>query len=119
MHLSLTISLAVLWTGAVSAYLNPRASAPKCGKKLQRRAWHTLSTKQKKDYIKAELCLIGKPATIGLPDATNRYEELQQIHRIPAAVSHNVGAFLPYHRLHMHAHERALRDECGYKGAQP
>jgi len=119
MHFSLTVSLVVLWTSVVSTHSIPRASVPKCGKKLQRKAWHTLSTKEKKDYINAELCLINKPATLGLPDATNRFEELQQIHRIPASISHNVGAFLPYHRLHMHAHERALREECGYKGAQP
>ncbi|KAM7197047.1 tyrosinase [Naviculisporaceae sp. PSN 640] len=62
---------------------------------------------------------MAKPATLGLPSTTNRFEELQSIHQIPAAITHNVGAFLPYHRLHMHAHERALREECGYKGAQP
>jgi len=119
MQLSLTLSLVLLWINVVSAYSIPRAPAAKCRKKLRRKPWHTLSTKEKKDYIDAELCLINKPATLGLPDATNRFEELQQIHRIPAAISHNVGAFLPYHRLHMHAHELAMREECGYKGAQP
>ena len=87
--------------------------------KNQRKAWHTLSNKEKKDYIDAELCLMGKPATLGLPGTQNRFEELQAIHQIPAAISHNVGAFPPYHRLHMHAHEHAMREECGYKGAQP
>ena len=62
---------------------------------------------------------MSKPATLGLPAATNRFEELQSIHQIPASITHNVGAFLPYHRLHMHAHERAMREECGYKGTQP
>ena len=27
--------------------------------------------------------------------------------------------FLPWHRLFNHAYEQALRNECGYKGAQP
>ncbi|KAK1749924.1 tyrosinase [Echria macrotheca] len=99
----------------------PPPPPAKCtkGKKLKRKAWHTLSNKEKKDYINAELCLLAKPATLGLPFTTNRFEELQSIHQIPASITHGVGAFLPYHRLHMHAHEKALREECGYKGAQP
>lgn len=62
---------------------------------------------------------MSKPATLGLPATANRFEELQSIHQIGGFITHFVGAFLPYHRLHMRAHERALREECGYKGAQP
>jgi tyrosinase len=29
------------------------------------------------------------------------------------------GAFLPFHRMMMHAHEEALRTECNYTGYQP
>jgi tyrosinase len=29
------------------------------------------------------------------------------------------GAFLPFHRMMMHAHESALRNECNYTGYQP
>ncbi|KAM7191450.1 tyrosinase [Rhypophila sp. PSN 637] len=104
---------------AVAAPRAPPPKPKKCKKKLKRKAWHTLKKKEKKEYIDAELCLMSKPATLGLPAAANRFEELQSIHQIPAFITHAVGAFLPYHRLHMHAHERALREECGYKGAQP
>lgn len=39
-----------------------------------------------------------------------------------ATVEANVleqGAFLPFHRLLMHAHEKFLQEECGYDGTQP
>lgn len=32
---------------------------------------------------------------------------------------HQQGYFLPFHRLILHAHETLLREECGYRGAQP
>ena len=32
---------------------------------------------------------------------------------------HDVGAFLPWHRLYMRVHELLLQSECGYTGAQP
>jgi len=98
---------------------SPPGGGKKCTKKLKRKAWHKHTAKEKKAYIDAELCLMAKPATLGLPATQNRFEELQSIHQIPASITHGVGAFLPYHRLHMHAHERALREECGYNGAQP
>lgn len=81
---------------------------PKCRNKLQRKAWlvilrgsglgrhclhghrHTLSKKEKKAYIDAELCLMKKPAKLGLPGATVRFEELQANHQIQAAITHNV-----------------------------
>ncbi|KAK5657254.1 hypothetical protein OQA88_3313 [Cercophora sp. LCS_1] len=110
--------IAALWASATVASPLPR-SEDKCVTKLQRRAWHTFSNDEKKAYIAADLCLMNKPATLGLPGAKNRYEELQAIHQIQAAITHNVGAFLHYHRLHMFAHERAIREECGFQGAQP
>lgn len=59
----------------------PPPPPPKeCTKKLQQKAWHTLTNKQKKDYINADLCLMGKPATLGLPATTNRFKELQSIY---------------------------------------
>jgi hypothetical protein len=58
--------------------------------KNQRKAWHTLSNKEKKAYIDAELCLMRKPATLGLPGATNRFEEMQSIHQVQGAIIHNV-----------------------------
>lgn len=51
--------------------------------------------------------------------AKNRWDELVYGHVINSNIIHNVGAFLPWHRLYMRAHEKLLQDECGYTGAQP
>jgi hypothetical protein len=32
---------------------------------------------------------------------------------------HFSGIFMPWHRWFVHTYEKALRDECGYKGYQP
>lgn len=112
------VTLAV-FASATSAVVTPRSPTGQCETKLQRKAWHTLSAAEKRAYIDAELCLIKLPATLGLTGAKNRFEELQSAHQVQAAITHGVGAFLPFHRLHMYAHEQLLRSECGYKGAQP
>ncbi|KAH8844659.1 hypothetical protein MCOR27_009202 [Pyricularia oryzae] len=90
-----------------------------CTNPGQRHAWHTLSNADKKAYIDAELCLMAKPASLGLPGTRTKFDELQAIHQLQAYSTHHVGAFLPFHRLMMHAHETALRDDCGYTGRQP
>ncbi|KAK0752696.1 hypothetical protein B0T18DRAFT_450835 [Schizothecium vesticola] len=108
-----------VFASAISAVVTPRSPTGQCETKLQRKAWHTLSVAEKKSYIDAELCLMKLPATLGLTGAKNRFEELQSAHQVQAAITHGVGAFLPFHRLHMYAHEQLLRNECGYKGAQP
>ncbi|SPO04626.1 uncharacterized protein DNG_07311 [Cephalotrichum gorgonifer] len=113
-----------LWAGQIIAA--PECHGPgnhgpqrPCKHKLKRKAWHTFTRKEKKAYIDADLCLMGLPATLGFPGAKNRFEELQWTHQVQASIIHSVGAFLPFHRLLMHAHEKILREECGYKGAQP
>jgi len=78
------------------------------------------------------------PAKLGLPGARTRFDEFQAIHQLQAYATHHVvcleprpsklvtisrsqltfplqGAFLPFHRLLMLAHETALRDECNYQ----
>ncbi|KAM7201564.1 Di-copper centre-containing protein [Naviculisporaceae sp. PSN 640] len=104
---------------AVTFLLMGSALAAPCQSPGKRRAWHTLSNPEKLDYINAELCLMKKPATLGLPGAKTRFDELQAIHQLQAYATHFVGAFLPFHRLMMQTHEDALRNECGYKGYQP
>ncbi|KAM7188371.1 Di-copper centre-containing protein [Rhypophila sp. PSN 637] len=104
---------------AVVLVLACSAIAAPCENPAKRRAWHTLSNPEKLEYINAELCLMKKPATLGLPGAKTRFDELQAIHALQAYATHFVGAFLPFHRLMMHTHETALRNECGYTGYQP
>ncbi|GAB1316309.1 hypothetical protein MFIFM68171_06519 [Madurella fahalii] len=119
MLLSLTSLLLAACTSPVWAVSTLRAPNGTCTTKLQRRAWHTFTVEEKKAYIDADLCLMSLPATLGLNGTKNRFEELQAIHQVQSSITHGVGAFLPYHRLHMYAHEQVMRDECGYTGAQP
>ncbi|SPO07230.1 uncharacterized protein DNG_09924 [Cephalotrichum gorgonifer] len=115
--LRMLLTLAAAATSA--AKCNPSPPAKQCKTKSQRQAWHTYTDEQKRAYIDAELCLMNKPATLGLSAAKNRFEELQAVHVLQSGITHGVGAFLPFHRLHMHAHELLLKTECGYGGTQP
>lgn len=59
------------------------------------------------------------PPTIGIEGAENRWDEMMYGHIVQSNIIHGVGAFLPWHRLYMRAHEIILQTECGYTGAQP
>jgi len=86
---------------------------------LQRKAWQALTKREKLAYLDATKCLMKLPATYGFPGTRTRFDELQAVHIMQAEWTHEVGAFLPFHRFLMHTHEKLMRDECGYKGAQP
>lgn len=88
--------------------------------KLRRRAWHTFSPSEKQSYLDAELCLMWqKPARTDHPTVVSLFDDLQATHSRQVWRVHGSGWFLPFHRYLMWAHEKLLRDECGYKGAQP
>ncbi|KAI3392966.1 hypothetical protein diail_4914, partial [Diaporthe ilicicola] len=79
-----------------------------------------LTDEEKQAYIKADLCLISSPAKTGtIEGAITRWDELHYMHIVQSNVIHNVGAFLPFHRLYVRAHEILLQTECNYTGAQP
>ncbi|KAK4161064.1 hypothetical protein QBC43DRAFT_380935 [Cladorrhinum sp. PSN259] len=95
--------LAVLFATEVAlAAPLARVANNTCTNPQVRKACHTLSRDEKMAYKDAELCLMSKPATLGLPE-----------------IAHSAGQFLPFHRLYVRAHEHALFQECGYTGAQP
>lgn len=85
----------------------------------QRKAWHDLTSEDKSAYIEAELCLMNSPPRTGHPLAQNRWDEFTITHTVQTQWVHNVGAFLPWHRYFVLAHENALRYECNYTGYQP
>ncbi|KAI5850689.1 hypothetical protein BZA05DRAFT_338477 [Tricharina praecox] len=97
----------------------PAKPGRKCMQRLRRRAWQVLTTREKKNYINAELCLMSRPAQTGLTAAVTRFDDLIKAHQVQAVVVHGDGWFLPFHRLIIWAHEKLLREECGYKGTQP
>lgn len=98
-----------------------------------------LSKREKLAYLDAEKCLMKLPAKYGLPGTRTRFDELQAVHAMQTEWTHEVvrrrlltddfvvrlfakqakGSFLPFHRFLMHTHEKLMKEECGYKGAQP
>ncbi|KAJ0125370.1 mino acid transporter [Diaporthe amygdali] len=79
----------------------------------------TLTDAEKKEYIDAELCLQSAAPRSGIENAQTRWDELHYIHIAQTNMVHDVGAFLPWHRLYMRVHELLLQSECNYTGAQP
>lgn len=104
-------------TGSLASPTVKRQTA--CTAPKQRRAWHTLNDEEKRAYIDAERCLMEKPGTLGLYGGVTKFDELQSAHVLSTGVTHRVGAFLPFHRLLIFAHETLLETECGYTGGQP
>ncbi|KAF4819272.1 N-acetyl-6-hydroxytryptophan oxidase ivoB [Colletotrichum siamense] len=108
-----------------------------------RKEWRNMNPTEKHDFLDAQNCLMKLPAKTNLGGVTNRFSDLQALHRwltnatvvegylapswqgvIPngiyvADIIHDVGQFFPWHRYYMHAYETMMRDECGYKGTMP
>ncbi|KAH8887984.1 putative tyrosinase [Thozetella sp. PMI_491] len=53
------------------------------------------------------------------PGAKSRYDDFVAVHINQTTTIHNTGSFLSWHRYYTWSFERALRDECGYKGFVP
>jgi tyrosinase len=86
-----------------------------------RKDWDYLSKQERKDYIKAVQCIRRLPSK-GPKDwvaAKTRYDDFAAIHVNLTMTIHGNGPFITWHRYFVWAYETALRDECGYKGAQP
>ncbi|KAH8892710.1 Di-copper centre-containing protein [Thozetella sp. PMI_491] len=87
-----------------------------------RRDWNNLSSCQRTAYIDAVQCLMSKPSKADptfAPGAKTRYDDFVAVHINQTLSIHGTGNFLTWHRYFTWAYETALRDECGYKGAQP
>ncbi|KAI5797344.1 hypothetical protein DFH27DRAFT_561879 [Peziza echinospora] len=92
----------------------------RCRGKLRRQAWHTMTNTQKKKYIDAELCLMWQtPSRTTHPAAVSVYDDFQGEHQLQAYEIHDDGWFLAFHRYYIWAHEKLLREDCGYRGAHP
>ncbi|KAK4173962.1 putative tyrosinase [Triangularia setosa] len=114
--------VAVLVAGnalAAPAIVEKRQFSAKCTNHRIRKAWHTLSDSEKTAYLDAELCLMNHPATLGLRGAKTKFDELTSVHIFESEIAHFVGAFLPFHRLYIHAHDVTLRQLCNYTGPHP
>ncbi|KAL4971058.1 tyrosinase family protein [Aspergillus stella-maris] len=74
---------------------------------------------EKSAFIDAELCLMSSPTKLNIEGALNRWDELVYVHIAQSNFIHSVGAFLPWHRMFMRAHEYILQTECNYTGGHP
>ncbi|RDA87698.1 hypothetical protein CP532_1764 [Ophiocordyceps camponoti-leonardi (nom. inval.)] len=85
-----------------------------------RREWDSLSRDERHDYLRAVKCLIAKPSRAGNGTlARNRFEDFVMTHVDKTFSIHFSGLLLPWHRYFLWLYEKALREECGYRGYQP
>ncbi|KAK2746484.1 hypothetical protein FQN57_003110 [Myotisia sp. PD_48] len=107
---------------SVAKTIKGRSSGCDWKKMSYRREWGSLSEASRLEYINAVQCLQQKPAKslkADVPGARNRFDDFVATHIQSAPFIHYSGLFLAAHRHLLHLYETALRDECGYEGAQP
>ncbi|KAI1844323.1 hypothetical protein JX266_009417, partial [Neoarthrinium moseri] len=109
-------ALLLLAASSIVSAVPAKRQASVCTEVRERVPWYNLTSEEKTSYIQADLCLINAPSKSGIPGAVTRWDDLQWPHVVQTATVHNVGAFLPFHRYYMTAHERLIKDECGYMG---
>ncbi|KAL6703677.1 hypothetical protein ACN47E_009451 [Coniothyrium glycines] len=120
MLLSKTPFLGLCWAlvcSAVAIPLNPRMGT--CVDPLKRLEWRQLSSDEKKAYLDAVICLTTTDAISGIAGTVNRFDDHVAIHSSQATQNHWVGHFNIWHRYFVATYEKALREDCGYLGAQP
>ncbi|KAF7536186.1 hypothetical protein G7054_g4736 [Neopestalotiopsis clavispora] len=115
----LSKAVAILAFCGIGTALPKKRDASVCTEIRPRVPWTSLTSDEKDAYIAADLCLINAPSKLGIEGAVTRWDDLQWPHVVQSATVHDVGAFLPFHRYYMTAHERLIKDECGYTGRMP
>lgn len=81
-----------------------------------------MSAKDRISYTDAVKCLHAKSPRSdpkAVPGARSRFDDFVAAHIEEAYSIHFSGNLLPWHRAYTWNYEQALRNECGYKGAQP
>ncbi|KAK2882370.1 hypothetical protein FQN49_000425 [Arthroderma sp. PD_2] len=87
-----------------------------------RQEWGSLSKRSRREYIEAVQCLQKKAPLISkedVPGARSRFDDFSATHILQTPFIHFSGIFLHFHRYYVWFYEKALREECGYKGSQP
>ncbi|KAK8075937.1 Di-copper centre-containing protein [Apiospora phragmitis] len=102
----------------------PPSSSGRCTKEklTVRKPWGSLSTTERKAYTDAVLCLQKLPARTPkslVPGARTRFDDFLASHINQTQTIHYTGTFMAWHRWFTFQFEQALKNECGYKGAQP
>ncbi|KAF2795028.1 Di-copper centre-containing protein, partial [Melanomma pulvis-pyrius CBS 109.77] len=87
-----------------------------------RKEWRSLSANDRKKYISAVKCLISHKSQADpkkVPGARNRLDDFVASHLIEQPKIHFNGHMFAWHRHFTWSYEQALRNECGWTGAQP
>ncbi|KAL0572641.1 hypothetical protein V5O48_009315 [Marasmius crinis-equi] len=115
-----SVCFAVLIAIGGAIPLNSTRLSPCSSPLRERQEWRALNETQRLEYIDAIRCLQTLPST-GLvkKEAKTRYDDFMATHIILSDEIHLVGQFLPWHRFFMRLFEKALQDECGYRGMNP
>ncbi|KAG9217933.1 hypothetical protein CCMSSC00406_0008574 [Pleurotus cornucopiae] len=111
--------VALLFASAVLATDVTKGPSKRCREVIVRKEWRTLSAQNKARYIGAVKCLQALPAQTSFTGVRTRFDDFQALHVSLMPEIHLVGQFLPWHRRMLQVYEKALREECGYTGAQP
>ena len=104
-----------------------------CESVSTRREWRSLSTVEKKEYIDGVQCLRDTPSMLGLNQSL--YDDFPWVHSrigescvlLPTSwyeatandsvhEAHGAAAFLSWHRYFIHIYEKALQEQCHYRG---
>jgi tyrosinase len=81
-----------------------------------------LSVDERKEYIRAVLCLQSKPPKAPkdqAPGSLSRFDDFVATHMTQAPMLHSPTNLFAAHRYYIYTYEKALREECGYQGYQP
>jgi len=102
-----------------SADLKTTATGSSCRSPAVRVEWRNMKDGDKKAFMGAIKCLMGKPGSGHHPGSKSRYDDLVSVHQQLMPTIHQVGQFLPWHRWFLHIYEDVLRSECSYRGPLP
>ncbi|KAL8951513.1 MAG: hypothetical protein Q9222_002516 [Ikaeria aurantiellina] len=106
----------------IEATIKPRSTGCTSRQLSYRREWGSLSKRERREYIQAVQCIRQKPARSSnttVPGARTRYDDWLATHIINTLQVHFSGLFFQYHRHATWTYEKALQEECGYRGTQP
>ncbi|KAK7980215.1 hypothetical protein PG989_012672 [Apiospora arundinis] len=89
---------------------------------VYRREYGSLSKTERLDYVNSVKCLQALPARTPAKVSAgtrSRFDDFVLVHIQRTLDIHYTGNFQHWHRWFVYLYEKALRDECGYKGYQP
>lgn len=122
------VTLAVLTTFTSASFPKP---SPKCRRPAERKEWRAMKKTEQADWLRAFNCLTKlphrdilqptiNPTTIPPVNTSSSFwDDIVYLHMDLNIRIHNTGQFLPWHRWYLHVTEKALKEECGYRGVAP